>query len=309
MRVALPKLLVILGPTASGKTDLAVALAKRFRGEIISADSRQFYRGTDIGSDIIAGRWVRRGNRRVYLARGIPHHLIAIRPLTRTLTAADFKKLVVRLARDINRRGRLPILAGGTGLYINAVTENFTIPAVAPNWAFRKRLTKRGTAALFAELQRRDPAYAGRITPQNRRYITRALEVIQATGRPFSELQTKGEPLFDVLKIGIRRPRRELYARINRRVDAQIERGLLKEAMKLGKRYGWDLPPMTGLGHKQLGLFLRGEVPLMEAIRLIKRDTRRFAKRQIAWFKRDQSIRWVKNEATARKLVSDFAHR
>ncbi len=302
----MPKLVVVLGPTASGKTDLAIKLAKKFRGEIISADSRQFYRGTDIGSDIIPGKWVRRAGRRVYLAKGIPHHLISFRPLDRPVTAAEFKDLAVRLARQIARRGRLPILAGGTGLYLNAVTENFTIPPVAPDPAFRRRLEKRSTSSLYAELKKKDPAYASRIPPQNRRYISRALEVIHATGRAFSAQQGRGEPLFDILKLGIRRPRAEMYRRIDARVDKMIEKGLVGEAKRLGRRYGWELPAMTALGHRQLGLYLRGETTLDEAVRLIKRDTRHFAKRQVAWFKRDRAIRWIKRPAEANILVRRF---
>ncbi len=302
----LPKLLVILGPTASGKTDLAIVLAKKFRGEIISADSRQFYRGTDIGSDIIPGKWVKRAGRRVYVARGVPHHLLSFRRLDQPVTAAEFKDLVIKLAEQIAGRGHLPILAGGTGLYVNAVTENFTIPPVAPDPAYRRRLEKRSAASLYAELKRKDPAYAARIPPQNRRYASRALEVIHAAGRPFSELQGKGEPLFDVLKIGIRRPRPEMYRRIDARVDKMVKSGLLDEARRLGRRYGWNIPAMTALGHRQLGLFLRGETTLEEAVRLIKRDTRHFAKRQVAWFKRDRKIHWVKRPIEAQKLVRRF---
>ncbi|HSD12454.1 MAG TPA: tRNA (adenosine(37)-N6)-dimethylallyltransferase MiaA [Patescibacteria group bacterium] len=304
----LPKLIAIVGPTASGKTDLALALAKRFKGEIISADSRQFYRGTEIGSDIPAGKWKsgKGEKRKRYMVKGVPHHLMAFLPPSRAFTAAEFKEAVVRIAREIAGRGHVPFLVGGTGLYIKAVVDNFEIPSVPPDPAFRKRMEAKTTGMLAAMLERRDPAYARRIPKNNRRYLIRALEVIEATGRPFSVEQGRGEPLFDVLQLGIRRPRPEIYRRIEARVDAMMKRGLLDEAKRLGKRYGWSVPAMTGLGHRQLGLFLRGKASLEEAVDLIKRDTRHFAKRQTTWFKRDERIRWVKNEKDAVSRVKKF---
>jgi len=301
----LPKLIAVVGPTASGKTDLAVALARKFRGEIISADSRQFYRGTEIGSDIIPGRWTKRGRRRVYLARGVPHYGIAIRPPDRQVTVAEFKTMAARLAKDIIRRGRLPILAGGSGLYIRAVVDNFDIPEVPPQPAIRARLAGYSSTRLFRMLSRRDPEYARRIPPQNRRFLTRALEVIEVTGRPFSAQQRTAAPVFDVLQIGIRRPRRQIYRRVEDRVDRQMAAGLLEEAARLGKRHGWDLPVLSGLGHRQLGLYLQGKTTLEEAVGLIKRDTRHFAKRQMTWFRRDERIHWVKNESEAFRLAKD----
>jgi len=303
---SLPKLIAIVGPTASGKTDLAVALAKRLKGEIISADSRQFYRGTEIGSDIIPGKWVKKYGRRTYIARGVPHYLVGFLPPSKSFTAAQFKDHVIRISRDITKRGHVPILAGGTGLYIRTVVDNLDIPAVPPDVAFRKRMERRTTAALYAELKKKDPAYAARIPAGNRRYAIRALEVIVATGKPFSEVQGKGEPLFEVLQLGIRRPRAEMYRRIDARVDEMMRRGLLEEAKRLGKRHGWKVPAMSGLGHRQLGLFLRGEATLEQAVDLIKRDTRHFAKRQMTWFRRDKRIRWVKNERDAFMLAKKF---
>lgn len=310
---AMPKLLAIVGPTASGKTDLAVALAKKYKGEIISADSRQFYRGTDIGSDIIAGEWKRdfayRGavlKRRTYVARGVPHYLVGFLSPSRPFTVAQFKDHVIRIAADIAKRGHLPILAGGTGLYLKAVIDNYEIPGVAPNEAFRAEQEKRATDDLFAELATKDPAYAGRIPPNNRRYIIRALEVMAATGKTVTEAQAKGEPLFEVLQIGIKRPRAAAFERINLRVDRMMKQGLLEEARKLGRKYGWDAPAMSGLGHKQLGAYLRGETSLEAAVERIKSDTRSYAKRQETWFKRDARIVWVKTQAQAERAVGAF---
>ncbi len=231
---------------------------------------------------------------------------MAILPPSRTLTVAEFKKRAVRVAKEIIALGGVPIMVGGTGLFIRAVVDNFEIPAVPQNSAFRKRMEKKTTAALVKMLEKRDPAYARRISKNNRRYIIRALEVIDATGKPFSESQTMGAPLFDVLQIGIERPRAELYARIDARVDVLMKRGLLKEATRLGKRYGWSLPAMTGLGHRQLGLFLQGKISLEDAVQLIKRDTRHYAKRQLTWFRRDSRILWVKSGGEAVRLVKKF---
>ncbi len=305
-RSGLPKLIAIVGPTASGKTDLALSLAKKFGGEIISADSRQFYRGTEIGSDIIPGKWVKKYGRRTYVAKGIPHHLVSFLSPSKTFTAAEFKDHVIRISRDIIARGSVPMLVGGTGLFIRAVVENFDIPIVPPNSVFRAKMEKKTTGVLFAMLRRRDPVYAARIPKNNRRYVIRALEVIDATGQPFSSAQGKGAPLFDVLELGIRRDREVLYARINARVDAMMKRGLMKEAKRLGKRYGWSIPAMTGLGHRQLGLHIQGKISLEEAVELIKRDTRRYAKRQLTWFRRDKQILWVKNEAEAVRKAKVF---
>ncbi len=313
----LPKLIAIVGPTASGKTDLAVSLAKKFHGEIISADSRQFYRGTEIGSDIPKGKWTRlkdRGRdgklrpakRLTYMVKGLPHYLMNFLSPSKTFTVAQLKDHVVRIARDIAKRGNVPFLVGGTGLYAKAVIDNYDIPEVPPNPVFRAKMEKRTTAALFKELAKKDSAYAARIPANNRRYAIRALEVMAATGKTVTEAQQKGEPLFDVLQIGIQRPRDAMYARINARVDAMMKRGLLKEAESLGKKYGWDIPAMSGLGHRQLGAYVRGETTLAEAVERVKADTRHFAKRQVTWFKRDSRIHWVKTEAEAARIVKKF---
>jgi tRNA dimethylallyltransferase len=301
-----PKLLAVIGPTAAGKTALAIELAKAFNGEIISADSRQFYRGTAIGTDIIEGKWVKRGGRRVYMAHGVPHHLIAFRSPNQPVTLDGFRRLARRRIKEIAARGRLPILCGGTGLYVQAVTDNFSLPSVPPNLDLRAKLERRSTTDLFSELKRRDSEYAARISPGNRRYIIRALEVIEATGRRFSAQQAKGEPEYDVLKLGVRRPREMLYRKIDQRVDEMMEEGLVKETERLVKRHGWATPAMTGLGHRQIGQYLRGEISLAEAVRLIKRDTRHYARRQLIWWRRDSAIKWVRNLSEAKRLVSRF---
>lgn len=299
----LAKLIAIVGPTASGKTDLALALAKRYGGEVISADSRQFYRGTGIGSGVVAGEWTVVDGRRTYVAEGVPHYLVDFLSPNKVFTVAEFKAHVVKIARDIVKRGHVPILVGGTGLFVQAVVDNFLMPEVAPDEVFRARMEKRSTEVLYKELLKKDPVYAGRIPFNNRRYITRALEVMRATGKAFSSVQTKGEPLFEVLRIGVKREREEVNARIDKRVDAMMRAGLLEETRVLGKKYGWDAPAATGLGHRQLGMFLRGEIALEEAVALVKQETKRYVKRQMTWFKRDEKIIWVSGGVEGKKVA------
>lgn len=302
----LPKLVAVVGPTASGKTDLAISLCRKFKGEVISADSRQFYRGMRIGAAIPDGKWRTVRGRRAYYVDGVPHHLMSFRSPAKPLTAAIFRRMAMRKAREIAGRGHVPFLVGGTGLYISAVVDNFDIPKAPPDPAFRARMEKRSTSDLWKELKKKDSEYCARISSRNRRYIIRALEATHATGKPFSASRRTQKPVFDVLQIGITRPREQLYRRIDCRVDRMMEEGLLAEARRLGKRYGWNIPTMSSLGHRQLGEFLRGEVTLSEAWRLIKRDTRHYAKRQMTWFRRDKRIKWVKGVAQAEKEVKRF---
>jgi len=292
-RAALPRLVAVVGPTASGKTDVAIALAKRFNGEVISADSRQFYRGTGIGAGTVVGEWKdgktgkwKAHGRRVYVAQGVPHHLIDFLSPKKKFTASEFKDHVVKIARGIVKRGHVPILAGGTGMFVSAVLENYSMPDVPPDTAFRARMDKKSIDALYRELARKDPAYAARIPTNNRRYATRALEVLHATGKRFSELQTKGEPLFDILTLRVERPRAELFARIDARVDDMVRRGLVEETKRVMRVHGDDAPALTGLGHRQVAMYLRGELSLEAAIALAKSETRKYAKRQETWFKR-----------------------
>lgn len=303
----LPKLVVLLGPTASGKTDLAIALAKRFKGEIVSCDSRQFYRGMAIGAAIPEGEWATRRGVRAYWVDGVAHHLMAFRSPRKPLTAAEFKRLADRRIAAIVRRGHIPCLVGGTGLYADAVMLNFAFPPVEAAGAARAALEALPTERLARMLTEADPAYAARISLQNRRYMIRALEVAQtAPGERFSALQRRGKPRYDVLLLGVTRDRADLYARIDRRAGLMMDAGLLQEASRLGRRYGWDAKPLASLGHRQLGEFLRGETSLPEAVERMKRETRRYAKRQMTWLRRENGLVWVRNVAEATRKVKAF---
>lgn len=312
--MTLPKIIAVVGPTASGKTDLGLALAKEFNGEIISADSRQIYKKMDIGTakpkadyrlqttDYSSG---------VYVIEGAPHHLMDIVDPGEEFSLADYKKLALLAINDILSRGKLPIIVGGTGLYIRALVDNFDIPKIKPSKKLRQQLEKKSLAQLVALLKKIDPASAQKVDLKNPRRVLRALEVFILSGESFFNQRTKSAPLFNMLQIGINLPRAELFARIDRRVDQQIKDGLVEETKSLAKqKYGWNLPSMSGIGYKQIGFYVRGEKSLAEAVELLKRDSRRYAKRQMTWFNQDKRIHWLSggDYAAASDLVKKFLH-
>lgn len=277
-------LIAIVGPTAVGKTNLAFHLAQELRGEIVSADSRLVYRGMDIGTAKPTAEERRRA----------PHHLLDLVEPGETFTLSDYQHLAYATIAEIHKRGHLPLLVGGTGLYVRAVLEGLTIPRVAPNPGLRAQLEQLDHAALYARLQECDPLGAPRIDPRNKRRVIRAIEVCEETGAPISEQQTRRAPNYRVLRIGLTMPRDQLYARINARVDAMLAAGLVAEVRGLLARgYTAETPAMSGLGYRQIELFLRGAVSYEEAVRLLKRDTRRFVHHQYSWFRLDDTrIRW-----------------
>ena len=301
----LPKIIVILGPTASGKTDLGLTLAKKFNGEIVSADSRQVYKQMDIGTAKPIGEWE---NKTVFVVDGVPHHMMDIVDPKKEFSLADYKAVATKAIKDILSRNKLPIVVGGTGLYIQALVDNFDIPKVEPNKRLREQLEKKKLSELVVMLEKIDPETAGKIDLKNPRRVLRALEVVKLSGESFFKQQTKSKPVYQVLQIGIDLPREELYNRINFRVDNQIGEGLIEETKKLSKKYKWSLPSMSGIGYKQMGSYLRGEMTLNKAIEILKRDTRHYAKRQTTWFKRDKGIVWVKNTnlVLAEKVIKEF---
>ena len=287
-------LVVIVGPTAAGKTALSIDLAEAAGGEIVSADSRQIYRGMDIGTAKVTAAERAR----------VPHHLLDVVMPDQVLSLAEYQALAYAAIADIRARGRLPFLVGGTGQYVQAVVEGWSIPAVAPHPELRAELEAKASAegaeALHGWLAALDPAAAARIDYRNIRRVIRALEVCLVTGQPITELQRKNPPPFDILQIGVTRPRPELYMRIDVRVDQMMAAGLLDEVRRLDAAgYAWELPAMTGLGYRQIGEHLRGEVTLDAAVTHIKQGTRRFVQQQYNWFRlTDPAIRWVDPGAT-----------
>lgn len=271
-------LLVITGPTAVGKTDLSLALARQFNGEVISADSRLFYRGLDVGT----------AKPTLEERASVPHHLIDICAPDETLSLGEYQRLAYATIDDILARSRLPILVGGTGQYVMAVVEGWGIPRVAPHPELRAALEKLGGPELARWLTELDPVAAERIHPHNVRRVIRALEVTLVTGCPITELQRKRPPDYDVLWIGLDRDREELYARIDQRVERMMQAGLLDEVVTLRSAgYGLGLPSMSGLGYQQLLEHLAGQLTLKEAVERIKYETHRFARQQATWFRSD----------------------
>ncbi len=282
------RLVAIVGPTAVGKSRLALRLAQHFNGEIVSADSRQAYRHMDVGT-------AKPSPDELSI---VPHHLINIVNPDDDFSLAQYQHLAYHAIDDIQRRNKLALLVGGSGLYVWAVLENWGIPQVPPDPEFRHSLEEkaaRGEAdKLYQELMEVDPVAAQRIDQHNVRRVIRALEVHRSTETPFSQLQHKQPPPFDTLIIGLTADRAELYRKIDQRVDEMIEQGLVEEVEKLvNMGYDFHLPAMSGIGYKQIGMFLRGELTLAAATQQIKYETHRFVRHQYGWFRlSDNRILW-----------------
>ena len=281
-------MIAIVGPTAVGKSELALGLAQYFSLEIISADSRQVYRYMDIGTNKPSPAEM----------ATVPHHVIDVVEPDQDFNLAMYHQLAVESLAGIQQRGRLPLLVGGSGLYVWSLIEGWTIPRVPPDREMRRRLEFRAkrddSQSLYRELQTIDPAAAEKIGPSNVRRVIRALEIYYTTGQPPSGLQRKEGPGFSVLIIGLTEERSELYSRIDWRVDRMIQRGLVGEVEQLVKKgYSSSLPSMSGIGYKQIVEFLRGDMTLPEATDKMKYETHRLARHQYAWFRlNDNRIHW-----------------
>lgn len=296
---ALSRLIVVCGPTAAGKTAASLVLADRIGGEIVAADSRTIYRGMDIGTAKPTPAQRAR----------IPHHCLDLAEPDQVITLATYRRAAVGAIEDIRERGKAPLLVGGTGLYIRAVVDGFTIPAVPPDPALRARLEseeKQAPGSLHARLRRVDPLAAGRIHPRNVRRLTRALEVFEHTGRPISTLQQRSDALGEAVQVALTMDRATLYRRIDERVDEQLRAGLVDEVRGLlERRYDPALPSMLGLGYKEIVAYLQGRTDLEEAIRQLRRNTRRFAKRQYTWFRGDPRVHWLSVDGLTSAGVAD----
>jgi len=281
-------LVAVVGPTGIGKSKLALHLSKTLKGEIVSADSRQIYRFMDIGT-------AKPTREELSL---VPHHLINIANPDENYSLAQYQTSAYRAIKQIHQRNTLPILVGGSGMYVWSVLEGWEIPQVPPDLEFRdylkEKAAKSGNDKLYQELVKIDPVAAKKIDPHNTRRIIRALEVYKANKTPASQLQRKKEPAFQTLIIGLTTDRAELYRRIDTRVDKMINQGLVAEVEKIvNMGYNLNLPAMSGIGYKQIGMFLNGELTLAAAIQKIKFETHRFVRHQYSWFRlSDKRIHW-----------------
>ena len=316
--MSLPKLIAIVGPTASGKTALGIEVAKMIDGEVVSVDSRMVFKEMNVGtakpegdetrSEIEIGGSIHQlfGDRKAFMVEGVPHWGIDLVNPDEDYSAAQFKQYAERKIQEILDRGRVPVLVGGTGLWLSAVIDNLDLSSTPSDEKVRAELEAKSLGELFHEYKQLDQIGAETIDKENKRRLVRALEVTKLTGKPFSQLQTRGKPKYDVLQIGIAVDREVLNERINERVDIMIAKELVNEVRALKQKYGTEIDAMTGIGYRQIVEFLEGHCSLKEAIEEIKKDTRAYAKRQMTWFKRDTRIQWVEKAEQAMDLVRAF---
>ena len=301
------KLVVIVGPNASGKSDLAVKLAKKFNGEVVSADSRQVYKGMDIGTGKVPRDKLKIKNEKlkIYLHQGIPHHLLDVASPKRRFSVAQYQKKAIEAIRKIQKKGKLPILCGGTGFYVQAVVDGLVFPKVKPDWKLRKKLEQKSAKGLYEYLKKLDPERAKTIEKDNKRRLIRAIEIVLKTGKPVPKL--KKQKLFDVLMIGIKRDKKELKERIRKRLLKRLKQGMIEEVKKLKESgLSWKRLEEFGLEYRWIARYLQGKIDYQEMIKKLQKDIEDFAKRQMTWFKRDRRIYWIKNFREARKLVEEF---
>ncbi len=290
--MTVPALVAIVGPTAVGKTELSLWLAERFEGEIVSADSRLLYRGMDIGT----------AKPSVDARRRVPHHLIDVTEPSSAWSLADFRRAALAAIAEVQARRRLPFLVGGTGQYVTAILEGWTPPPRPVDSALRHKLEDfardHGAVALHRRLSEIDPAGAAAIDPRNVRRVIRALEIASVTGMRPSEIRRRAPMAFPVLKIGLRMPRKDLYARMDARTDAMLAAGWVDEVRRLLQSgVGSDSPAMSAIGYRPLAEYVHGETGLEEAVAEIRRANRIFVRRQANWFKAsDASIRWFDSQ-------------
>ncbi len=296
----LPKVVVVVGPTASGKSALAVKIAEKFDGEIVSADSRQVYRGMDIGT-------AKPSKKEMAIVR---HHLIDIKKPNQDYSAGQYKKDAIRVINKIINAGKLPILVGGTGLYIDAVVKNLEFPGVKENKKLRTRLEKdiknKGLEFVFKKLVKIDPEAAYIVDPKNPRRIIRALEVALTSGKPFSAQRKTGKPLYDALEIRINIPPKALKEKIAKRIEQMVKNGLVDEVRTLVKKYGSSCKALDAIGYREIINYLKGGISLAEAIGQINKNTRHYARRQMTWFRKNGETRWIRNFKEVIPLVRSF---
>lgn len=321
--MGLKKILVLVGPTASGKSELGVSLAKKFNGEIISADSRQVYKDMDLGTGKVPGSWIklsppkiggvsrkfsgRGGIKNIFIYKNVPHHCIDfINPKVR-FSVARFQKITKKIIANILKRGKLPILVGGTGHYIDAVVYNLNLPNIKPNLALRKKLEQFSTKRLFAQIKTKDPIRAKTIDPHNRRRLIRALEIILTTKKPIPPIQPLPSTLYP-LWLATTLPQETLYKKIEKRLKERLKLGMIKEVEKL-KQSGLSYKRLEsfGLEYKFIALYLQKKITYEEMEEKLLFAIKHYSKRQLTWWKKNKEIHWIKPNLTkATKLTQQF---
>jgi tRNA dimethylallyltransferase len=290
------KLVIIVGPTASGKTGLSIKLAKKYKGEIISADSRQVYKGMNIGTGKVTKKEM----------QGIPHYLLDVASPKTIFSVTKYKKLAEKAIKDIQKRNKIPFLVGGTGFYIQAAVDGILIPEVKPDWKLRKKLEKNSTEKLFKQLKTLDPIRAKNIDKYNRRRLIRALEIILKTKRPIPAFKTN--PIdSEVLFLGITKSKKELYKLISVRLTKRLKHGMVAETKRLREQgISWKRLEEFGLEYRYLSWYLQGKLTKDEMIEKLQKEIEHYAKRQMTWFKKDKRICWIKNLTQAERLTQEF---
>ncbi|NUM25462.1 MAG: tRNA (adenosine(37)-N6)-dimethylallyltransferase MiaA [Candidatus Buchananbacteria bacterium] len=291
------KVIIILGTTAAGKTKIAVRLAKRFNGEIISADSRQVYRGMDVGSGKDLKEYA-----------GVRYHLIDCASPKRDFSVARWQMMANQEIKNILKRGKVPVICGGTGLYISAITEGYLLPPAGNNKIIRSRLSKKTLDELLRELKRVDFKTYAHIDRHNRRRVQRALEIYYQTGKPKSALVGKSKPNFDFLKIGVAFPQEVLVKRISKRLRTRLEKEAMIQEVKKLRQSGvsWKRLEAFGLEYRFIARYLQGKTTYQEMYESLEKAIKDFSKRQMTWFKRDKSVIWENDYSKIVILVNNF---
>jgi len=289
------KIIVIVGPTASGKSDLAVKLAKRFNGEIISADSRQVYKGMDIGTGKITKKEM----------KGVKHYLLDVASPKRRFTVFQYQKLALRAIEKILKKGKIPIICGGTGFYIQALIDGILLPNVPPDWELRKRLEKKSAAQLYKILKKLDPQRAKTIEKKNPRRLIRAIEIAKRVGRV---PPLKKQPLsYPVLMLGIKKTKEELKKLIKKRLLKRFKKGMVDEVKKLRKQgVSWKRLEEFGLEYRWIAYFLQNKIDFSEMVEKLQKDIEDFARRQMVWWKKDKRVFWIVSQREAEKKIREF---
>ena len=289
------KIIVIVGPTASGKSDLAVKLAKKFNGEVISADSRQVYKGMDIGTGKITKKEM----------KGVKHYLLDVASPKRKFTVFQYQKIALRAIERILKKGKTPIICGGTGFYIQALVDGILLPNVPPDWELRKKLEKKSVAQLYKILKKLDPQRAKTIEKKNPRRLIRAIEIAKRVGRV---PPLKKQPLpYPVLMLGIKKTKEELKKLIKKRLLRRFKKGMVAEVKKLRKQgVSWKRLEGFGLEYRWIAYFLQNKIDFSEMVEKLQKDIEDFARRQMVWWKKDKRVFWIVSQREAEKKVREF---